>query len=84
MADSSLAQDLGPKRTLYARFGIPDYVVVDIDREVVIHHCAPNEGTYARVDRHSAGTAFRFLSLPTVSLSTSVFLKQTELGNPAG
>jgi Uma2 family endonuclease len=47
IADATLAMDLGDKLRDYARAKIADYLVVDLQGEVV-HHCTePRESAYA-------------------------------------
>lgn len=46
ISDSSLAQDLGPKRDDYARAGIPEYWVVDINGKCVHVLTEPAAGSY--------------------------------------
>lgn len=46
VADSSLEQDLRTKRDLYARAGIPEYWVVDLNSRRMIVHRTPVEGKY--------------------------------------
>lgn len=38
VADTTLADDLGPKAALYARAGVQEYWVVDIERRVILVH----------------------------------------------
>ena len=83
LADSSTARDLGVKRTLYARFAIPDYIVVDINREAVIHHSSPADGEYRRIETHAARATFRFASIPNVEIAASVFLQPPSDGDRA-
>jgi Uma2 family endonuclease len=74
LADSSLAKDLGPKLALYARFGIADYLVVDLDHEHVLHHSDPHELGYRRVRTLAEGETFALSAAPDVRLSAGPFL----------
>ena len=47
VAASSLGDDLGDKANLYARSGIPEYWVCDVEARVVHRHNAPNADGYA-------------------------------------
>jgi Uma2 family endonuclease len=49
VADSSLVFDQTSKRDLYARFGIPEYWVIDIRGKRVITFCRPVDGKYQEV-----------------------------------
>jgi Uma2 family endonuclease len=49
VADTSLRSDLTTKRDLYARAGVPEYWVVDLNARRVIAHRAPSRGVYADV-----------------------------------
>ncbi|MGW8278907.1 Uma2 family endonuclease [Sphingomonas aurantiaca] len=49
IAETTLARDMGPKRTDYARIGIAQYWVVDSARSVVHVFGEPIDGDYAQV-----------------------------------
>ena len=53
VSDSTLAFDLGVKARLYARAGIADYWVIDINARRVIVHRDPAAGVYRSVTTHS-------------------------------
>jgi Uma2 family endonuclease len=74
LADSSLAKDLGPKLALYARFGIADYLVVDLDGRRLLHHSDPHELGYRRVVALAEGADFTLSAIPDVRLSATPFL----------
>lgn len=46
---SSLALDLGRKAAAYARAGVPDYWVLDLEGRRIVVHRRPVEGRYAEV-----------------------------------
>ncbi|HYI82071.1 MAG TPA: Uma2 family endonuclease [Acetobacteraceae bacterium] len=48
ISDTTLADDLGHKRVLYAAASIPEYWVVDLAGRAVHQYWAPMEGAYAR------------------------------------
>jgi len=48
VSDTTLADDLGRKRTLYALGGIPEYWVVDLSARVILQHWSPEGGAYAK------------------------------------
>jgi len=74
IAGSSLSRDVGPKRDLYARFGIPDYLVVDVVSQELLHFTGPADGCYAKLRRHSYGGAFHLSALPGINLNVDRFL----------
>ena len=49
ISDSSLALDLGPKARLYARAGIPEYWVFDVNEKCLIVHRDPARGLYQSI-----------------------------------
>jgi Uma2 family endonuclease len=49
VADSTLAMDLSTKADLYARAGIPDYWVLDVNQRRMIVHRSPSSGKYRSV-----------------------------------
>ncbi len=50
VADTSLREDLGPKRLSYARAGVPHYWVMDINAEVTHVMSDPHKGDYRSQD----------------------------------
>jgi Uma2 family endonuclease len=75
LADSSLGKDTGPKLRLYARFAIPDYIVVDLEGDILFHYHDPHELGYRSEDRIHATDAFTIRRLAHVALSAAPFLK---------
>ncbi|MDO8295644.1 MAG: Uma2 family endonuclease [Caulobacter sp.] len=64
IADSSLTRDLRAKARLYARFGVPDYWVVDaVGRRIFVHRAPTPEG-YAEVVEVSTGGEIAPLAFP--------------------
>jgi Uma2 family endonuclease len=49
VSDSTLDHDLGPKATLYARAGIPEYWVIDVQGQAIHQHRDPQAGTYSQI-----------------------------------
>jgi Uma2 family endonuclease len=74
LSDSSLRKDLGPKLRLYARFGIPDYLVVDLEHDLLVHYHEPHDLGYEGEDRLQATDTFTLRRLPGVTLSAASFL----------
>lgn len=50
VADTTLAIDLGRKAMLYARQGVPEYWVFDVDGRRIVRHWQPVDSAYARRD----------------------------------
>ena len=65
---SSLRRDLVRKHELYARAGVPEYWVVDVDGRRVVVHEQPHEGAYEKVTEVRAGEALASQVLSGVEL----------------
>lgn len=74
IADTSLKKDIGIKRALYARFGIAEYFVVDVNDCVVLHYVEPHDIGYDREEHVSYGQAFELGAVPGVVLEANRFL----------
>jgi Uma2 family endonuclease len=74
IAETSLSKDTGPKARLYARFEIPDYLVVDLKANILLHYTEPHELGYARCERLTHGATFRLQRLPDRELTVDAFL----------
>jgi Uma2 family endonuclease len=59
VADSSLRKDRLIKARLYARAGVPEYWIVNLDKHVVEVHRAPDGDRYARVTTHASDETIR-------------------------
>jgi Putative restriction endonuclease len=76
LADSSPARETRPKRRLYARFEIADYLVVDLGADVLIHFSRPADGDYPEPRRLGRGDAFTLSALPDIVLEAEPFLDE--------
>jgi Uma2 family endonuclease len=75
VSDSTLPYDLGTKLPLYAKHGVPEVWVVDVDHEVVRQFLQP-AGTRYDVDRVWArGTAISASVLPAITLAVDEILR---------
>jgi Uma2 family endonuclease len=74
ISESSLAKDAGPKAKLYARSGIRDYLIADIEANVLRWNAEPHELGYARTSTLGYGDAFTLTALPDITLSADPFL----------
>lgn len=66
VADASLRYDREIKVPLYARYGIPEYWIVDIENRQVVVYCDPVNGDYGRVMNLDATAKITPEFLPTV------------------
>ncbi|MGH7727787.1 MAG: Uma2 family endonuclease [Vulcanimicrobiaceae bacterium] len=76
IADSSVLKDLGRKQHLYARFGIADYLVVDLGADELVHHTVPHQLGYAQVVRRAHADRFRLARRPEIELAADRFLSR--------
>jgi Uma2 family endonuclease len=74
IADFSLSRDIGAKRALYARFEIPEYLVVDVAECALLRFSAPLGGRYADVRRLGYGDSFALRALADATLAVDRFL----------
>lgn len=74
IADSSIRQDLLGKRDLYARAGVPEYWVVNIqDRELVVHR-TPHDGRYREILTLSEGAMVAPVCRPDAVVAVDALL----------
>jgi len=76
LADSSLPKDTQTKRRLYARFTIADYLVVDLEADVLLHFSQPVHDDYPEPRRLGPGATFTLAALPDITLDAGRFLNQ--------
>lgn len=67
ISNSTLSYDLGEKSKIYARDGIKDYWVVDVQRKQLCVHREPKDGTYHSLNQLSSGSISPLL-LPDVAI----------------
>ncbi|KIX84389.1 Uma2 family endonuclease [Thermus filiformis] len=70
VADTSLRYDLGVKLPLYAKAGVPEVWVVDLEGQRVLVHRRPEGGGYREVEALGPGARLSFLGveIPTEEL----------------
>jgi Uma2 family endonuclease len=83
VSDTTLADDLGRKRTLYALGGIPEYWVVDLSARVVLQHWSPEGGAYAKSAVVPFGERLASATLPGLAIPTAG-LRDDSNGLPSG
>ena len=69
VSDSSLAKDRGLKAGLYARAGVADYWIVNVNDQCVEVFRDPREWVYQSVTTHRTGQEVRPLAFPEVALA---------------
>jgi Uma2 family endonuclease len=74
ISESPLANDMGPKAKLYARSGIRDYLIADVEGNVLRRNTEPHEFGYGRVSVLGYGESFALSALPDITLSADPFL----------
>jgi len=74
LAGSSLRHDTGFKRSLYARFAIAEYLVVDLNGGVLLRYTQPADGEFRSLERLGRGDHMRLLAVPDVELDVDRFL----------
>jgi Uma2 family endonuclease len=69
VSDSSLAFDLGVKLNLYARYGVSEYWVVDVEGRRVLCHREPTPKGYARTTEHATGDVLTPQAFPDLKVA---------------
>jgi Uma2 family endonuclease len=64
VAETTLRYDRDVKTPLYARHGIPEVWIVDLENRQLLRYRSPREGTYERDDRPDVGSAIAIEALP--------------------
>lgn len=75
LSDTSLPKDIGPKLRVYARHRIADYLVVDLNANVLLHYGTPNDVGYAACDELHGGDVFTLAALGDIRLDVAAFLE---------
>lgn len=70
IAETTRDNDLGRKAALYARAGIPEYWVVDLQNGEVVRHSQPDGQAYAARDVTPFGTKLASATLPALVVAT--------------
>lgn len=74
VAQASLRRDRAIKGAIYARFGIPEYWIVNLEAECVEVHCEPRNEGYAVTRVVPRGERLTCNALPGLSLAVSDLL----------
>lgn len=75
VSDTTLRTDRRVKRPLYARAGIPEYWIVDVEARQVEVHRSPTGDTYASIERKGPGDVVTIEALPGVTIEISRILR---------
>jgi hypothetical protein len=68
VADTYLASDRDVKLPLYARSGIAEVCLVNLNAYVIERHTGPSENGYRLVPRAGRGETLESVALPTLAL----------------
>jgi Uma2 family endonuclease len=71
IADDSRERDLGYKAELFARQGVPEYWVADLEKQVVVRHSRPSQRGYGARDEVSFGKRIEAATLAGLSVETT-------------
>ncbi len=71
VADTTVADDLGPKRDLYAAAGLAEYWVVDMTAGVILQHATPVDGVYTQSRTVARGSTVESLTLTGLRVETA-------------
>jgi Uma2 family endonuclease len=74
VSDTSLRYDRTVKAGLYARYGVAEYWIVDMQGNAVIVHRAPGEDGYAAVRQAAADEVLEPVLLPGLRIAVSDIL----------
>jgi len=71
VSDTTLAEDIGRKREIYAAGGIPEYWVVDLPGQAIRQYWAPGDGGYAHEAVVPFGSRLSAATLGCLSIDTA-------------
>lgn len=74
VADTSITYDRQEKAPLYARAGIPEFWLVDLNTDTITVFAQPAEGEYRTVKSHSRGETVSSATFPDLSLPAEEIL----------
>jgi Uma2 family endonuclease len=76
VSDTTVKSDLTTKASLYARAGVMEYWVVDLEANRVVVHRQPSEAGYQEVTEHTQEQAIAPLASPTGSLALAELFEE--------
>lgn len=71
VADTTLRNDLGRKAIIYAREGVPEYWVVDVNGSIIHQMWSPIDGTYTERREIAFGAAITAATVPDLTVETT-------------
>ena len=71
VSDTTLSHDLGRKQRLYARHGIPEYWVADLEGGRMLRMWAPEGGEYSRNDECALGEQIECVTIAGLAVNTA-------------
>lgn len=74
VADASLNKDIGPKRDLYARCGVTEYLISDIENRLLRRYTNPDADRYRGLEHLRYGDTFSLKTIPDITLDVDGFL----------
>lgn len=72
-SDSSIRKDLGVKASIYAAAGVPEYWVVNLQKNILLVFRSPVNGNYESIQKLTSGV-IRTLSFPDIEIQVSQIL----------
>jgi Uma2 family endonuclease len=76
LADSSLEYDRDMKAPIYAKAGIPEYWLVDLNASVLWRYLAPERGAFQNVEQFGRGQSIAPKLLPACVIAVDVFFPE--------
>ena len=71
VSDSTLPFDRGVKRRLYARAGVAEYWIVDLTRNLVHVHRAPQDGAYTSIETRTPADTLNVTAFPELRIEAA-------------
>lgn len=74
VSDTTLAYDRDVKLPIYARAGIPETLIADLNGQVVVRHTEPDDQGYRATKTFRRGDSIEFTMLPSLTISVDDIL----------
>ena len=72
VSDSTLSDDLGPKRAAYAQAGLPEYWVLDLGARVLHQFANPQDGVYTSAGAVPEGGQAQAATIPGLAVEVRI------------
>jgi Uma2 family endonuclease len=76
MADSSVEYDRDVKARIYAKSGVPEYWLADLNTNIVWRYSLPERDAYSKVEQYRRGQSVAPRLLPTCVIDVDVLLTE--------